>query len=77
MRMVVRAGRATSGTRVACFRNVGPRQWRPAGAPVGPLRPISAGALLSSGTAERDGRAFEEWLSDQPHPLPRGRHDRT
>jgi uncharacterized protein YbjT (DUF2867 family) len=45
--------------------------------PVGPLRAVSAGALLPSGTAERGGRTFGEWLANQPHPLPRGRHDRT
>lgn len=45
--------------------------------PVGPLRAVSAGALLPAGSAERGGRRFEEWLANQPHPLPRGRHDRS
>ncbi|HEV7195152.1 MAG TPA: NAD(P)H-binding protein [Pedococcus sp.] len=46
--------------------------------PVGrAMRGLSAGALISAGEVERGGRSFSEWLATQPHPLPRGMHDRS
>lgn len=46
--------------------------------PVGrSMRALAGGALLSGGDVEQGGRSFAEWLATQPHPLPRGMHDRT